>query len=466
LQSALELRAVHTNTTFSIPYSSTTAPIFISYATDTAHVRDMYSSIPFAWNPVHKTVAIAGATSTASTYTGVAGTVPTTMTVTHFEYDFSESITKYNTMNILSSTITATHKGHLNITTNARTDSKGKVDIAWSTDGKYLAAVVSLNALTTEASALIIASMDTSTKILTSVASATFASENDSAYSVCWSGNSQVFIGGAYYSDGNYAGITYSFNTATDALTLETFPAGLTATPGAIGIDRLDNGELIFKIGGSQNQTSGLRIYNPTTSSTLTINARNIFSNITSSTTGVSHPIVGASYGSASHLHPIAYQHQGATGATNGLIGNTANTTGLSVFIYNSQTSTVSGLYSYTANTGGVWLRASISGKTKYGLITASLQTAGSPVNMINGNNSDNGLPSSARNVCIGDMDQLTSSSVFGPDQYIHPSLVQGSTKYLLDPGQTMIIPSRAGHFFGGTGSSYTFTTLLVQEVE
>lgn len=463
--SALTLRAVHTNTTFSIPYSSTTNPIFISYATSTTVAATMYGSLPRAWNPVYKTIAIAGATSTATTFTGAAGTVPTTWTVTNFEYDFSESITQTNVAHVLTSTVTATHKGHLNITSSGRTTTDGKCDIAWSEDGKYLAAIVGLNALTTAACGLVVASMDTSTKILTSVATATFASENNASYSVCWSGNSQIFIGGAYYSAGNYAGIMYSFNTATNSLTLGTLPAALTATPGLLGIDRFDNGNLLCKIGVNQS-SAGLKIYNPTTSSTITIDLLSIFSNVLSTHTGASHPFIGQSYGSSSHLHPFAYTNVGGDVAQ-GYIANHPNTSGLSVLIYNSQSSSVTGVHSYTAATlagSNIGSRANICRKTKYGLISFSVVTS-NMANVLDGAGGST-VPQSRGFGCIGDFNNFTTSSIFGSGVYVNPNSINGALKYLLEPGQTMIISSKDNFFNGGTGNSYTKIGITVQEAE
>lgn len=466
--SAMTLRAVHTNTTFSIPYSSTTSPIFISYATSTQTARDMYGALPRAWNPVYKTIAIAGATSTATTFTGAAGTVPTTWTVTNFEYDFSESITQTNVAHVLTSTITATHKGHLNITTNGRTSTDGRCDIAWSTDGKYLAAIVGLNAVTTAACGLVVASMDTSTKILTSVATATFASENNSAYSICWSGNSQIFIGGAYYSAGLNAGILYNFNTATNAVTLGTTPSTLLAagTSGLYGIDRFDNGELLCKI-GNQPTSTGLKIYNPATSSTLSVNLLSIFSNVLSTNTGVTHPFVGQSYGSSSHLHPFTYEHHGGQGGTDGYISNAQTSTGSSVLIYNSQASSVTGVYSYNANanaSASIGSRVNICRKTKYGLISYSVST-GSMANILGDASAQNSFPSQGHG-CIGDFNLFESSSIFGSGVYLNPNSVNGATKYLLEPGQTMIISSKDNFFNGGTGNVYTKIGITVQEAE
>ena len=468
--SNLQLRAAHTNTTFSIPYSSTTSPIFISYATDTAVLNNAYGSLPFAWNPVYKTIAIAGATNTATTYTGLAGTVPSTVAVTHFEYDFSESITKYNLMNILSSTITATHKGHLNLTgswtTSSGSGSSGRMDIAWSTDGKYLAATVSLNAATTAAAQLIVASMDTSTKILTSVATATFASETNASHSVCWSGNSQIFIGGAFYSAGNDRGILYSFNTSTNALTLGTFPAGIDGAGTApAGIDRFDNGDLLVKIAGSNTSTTGFKIYKPSTSATISADVRSIFPSILSTHTPTRYAVTGEAYGTNSELHPIVYMHNGGSGSGDWIIAMSSSTAGMSVFLYNSDAGTISGVYSTNIGRTAGFACPAVRPKTKYGFISCAMNTS-SATSIYLGS----GINSSAQVsgvVALGDMRNFTNSSILGPTVYLHSQAMYTNQKYLLEPGQTAIISSRDGHFFGTTqGNNFTLLSMAVQEVE
>lgn len=464
--SSLELRAVHTNTTFTIPYSSTTSPIFISYATNTDTLNNAYGSFPFAWNPVYKTIAIAGATNTATTYTGLAGTIPSTVAVTHFEYDFSESITKYNLMNILSSTITATHKGHLNISTTWRTSTDGRFDIAWSTDGKYLAAIVGVNAVTTSASQLVVASMDTSTKILTSVATASFASENNASYSVCWSGNSQIFIGGAFYSAGNDRGILYSFNTSTNALTLGTFPAGIDGAGTApAGIDRFDNGDLLVKIAGSNTSTTGFKIYKPSTSATISANVRSIFPSILSTHTPTRYAVTGEAYGTNSELHPIVYMHHGGSGSGDGLIAMNSSTAGMSVFLYDSDAGTISGVYSTNIGRTSAFACPAVRPKTKYGFISCAMNT-GSATQMYSPSGINNSSQVSGV-VALGDMRNFTDSSILGPTVYLHSQAMYTNQKYLLEPGQTAIISSRDGHFFGTTtGNSFTLLSMAVQEVE
>lgn len=464
--SSLELRAVHTNTTFTIPYSSTTSPIFISYATNTDTLNNAYGSFPFAWNPVYKTIAIAGATNTATTYTGLAGTIPSTVAVTHFEYDFSESITKYNLMNILSSTITATHKGHLNISTTWRTSTDGRFDIAWSTDGKYLAAIVGVNAVTTSASQLVVASMDTSTKILTSVATASFASENNASYSVCWSGNSQIFIGGAFYSAGNDRGILYSFNTSTNALTLGTFPAGIDGAGTApAGIDRFDNGDLLVKIAGSNTSTTGFKIYKPSTSATISANVRSIFPSILSTHTPTRYAVTGEAYGTNSELHPIVYMHHGGSGSGDGLIAMNSSTAGMSVFLYDSDAGTISGVYSTNIGRTSAFACPAVRPKTKYGFISCAMNT-GSATQMYSPSGINNSSQVSGV-VALGDMRNFTDSSILGPTVYLHSQAMYTNQKYLLEPGQTAIISSRDGHFFGATqGNTFTALSMAVQEVE
>jgi len=67
---------------------------------------------------------------------------------------------------------------------------------------------------------------------------------------------------------------------------------------------------------------------------------------------------------------------------------------------------------------------------------------------------------------CIGDFNNFTTSSIFGSGVYVNPNSINGALKYLLEPGQTMIISSKDNFFNGGTGNSYTKIGITVQEAE
>lgn len=457
LGSAFQLVSTNTGSSISIAYSTTTAPIFISYATNTNAQLKQYGSGPQAFNPVYKVVAIAGATSTADTYTGAAGTVPTTTTVFNFDYDYSESVSTnaYGTLKTLSSTMTATLKSTLNISTNNNTVAdNNNVDIAWSEDGKYLAATVYTNAATTSRGSVIVMSMDTATKVLSSVATTTYAAETvPDNPSICWSGNSQIWIANSAYSAGNRIGILYNFATATNTLTATTLPVAyqgsiLSTGSGLAHVDRFDNGHLLVRI-GTRNTSTAINIWNPATSSSvIVINPLTVDAAVTTAQVAKIQMRIGKAYGSSSHLHPFVYGNVDPTAS---------KTPEFLFFVYNSQAGTVTYLGrgasgSIGANsTGDIGFNYGVHGETYVHVYSVSNPFA---QRNTSGMYASSSLPNMSN----------SSLTAYSPFEYaITTDVVYGPKTLRVRPGEALAVASNNGVFFT---NSDPFRAISVTEVE
>jgi hypothetical protein len=190
-----------------------------------------------------------------------------------------------------------------------------------------------------------------------------------------------------------------------------------------------------------------------------------IFPSILSTHTPTRYAVTGEAYGTNSELHPIVYMHNGGSGSGDGLIATSSSSAGMSVFLYNSDAGTISGVYSTNIGRTAGFACPAVRPKTKYGFISCAMNT-GTATQMYSPS-SINGAGQLSGVVAIGDMRDFTNSSILGPTVYLHSQAMYTNQKYLLEPGQTAIISSRDGHFFGATqGNDFTLLSIAVQEVK
>lgn len=459
--SSITIEDINTGTGVSIAYSTTTAPIYIAFSTNTSNTRDCYGSMPQAFNPVYPTLAVAGGYDTASIlYQGTGAIFPLGRTgiVNNFEYYFREDEVVSGSAKILTTTLTGSSKGYINITTSMQTNGPGgQFDVGWSSDGKYLAAICT----TSDTSAqVVVCSMNTSTYVLSSAATATVTGGASGSYfRVMWNGNSQLFITGAVAT----TGIAYNFATATNTLTSTTFPSDLNGVTPVVIHGKFENGNFLASIGTS-HATNRLKIFNPSTSVVTSFNPAAISGTVDTAASGGTCTI-GPTFGSTGQLQVFAYW-QGGGGDSKRHITSTTSSAGLAGFIYDSSDNTISPWLPYNASsttTISGWVMHSFD-KTKYGAITCTTATASANGGDISTMYTSPGTSDQfARSFVMGNFRDFTSSSLFGSNNYIHVSALSERNKIKIEPGQSVFISSRGAQFFESSSTS-TDNLLAVSE--
>jgi hypothetical protein len=454
---SLTLEEKNTGSQVAVAFSSTTTPIFLASSTNASWISEMYGDMPQAFNPVYKTIAIAGATDTAILFSG-ANAYPFNRTgsVFNFSYDLSYTVTNYGSAEIISASLSAAHKGSVNISTALQTNGPGsKFDIAWSTDGKYLAAICTT---TDTSAAMVVCSMDTSTLIISSVATAALTGGTNGSYkNVIWSGNSQLFISGA---SNNTTGILYNFNTATNALTLGTFPSTLNGNTPIRIWDRFDDGNLLVTISNTYTSTR-LNIYNPSTSVKTSFDDRTIDTSFNTAVTTRGACLIGPSFGSSNQHQAFAYQFENAQETQ--FINSSSGTVKHTTFVYNSSNTTISKVLNSSdlaANNVSKYSVPSFE-KTKYGAIMCTVQTSSQDFSGFVNLYGSSGTSKQFNRVWIlGDFRTFASSCVFGPSGHVSPQVVWSDSKIKLEPGQSVLISPVSNRLFS-TGANATYPNLI-----
>jgi hypothetical protein len=439
------LEDTNTGTSVEIALSTTTAPIFIAFSSVTTNTAACYGGMPQAFNPVYPTLAIAGGQETAALYQGTGSIFPTgrTAIVNNFEYYFREDEVVSGSAKILTTTLTGSSKGSINISTSMFTNGPGSLfDVGWSSDGKYLAGICTTSDTTAD---VVVCSMNTSTYVLSSVATATVT---DFASCVVWNGSSQLFITGGNQT----TGIVYNFNTSTNALTSATFPSELNGTSPVVIQGKFSNGNFLATIGASHS-TNRLRIFNPSTSVVTTFNPAAISGAVNTAITPGSC-VIGPAFGSSGQLQVFSYE-QGTSSNSRRYIKLTSSSAGFAGFIYDSSDNTISPWLPSTAHSTSAvngWCVTSFD-KTKYGVISSTNATANandSDIKTIYKSPGTSDLV--ARSFVMGDFRDFTLSSVFGSNSYVHVSSLSERNKIKIEPGQSVLISARNNHFFQSTG--------------